>query len=122
MSGNVDAGVQHIALATDNIFETSAILAEANFPRLEISPNFYTAIMSEFALDPELVDQMREGNILYSRRGDGEYFQIYSQPIFNGFFFEIVERRGGYAGYGAKNAPIRLAAQNEYQQSRDNVA
>ena len=41
---------------------------------------------------------------------------------FNGFFFEIVERRGGYAGYGAKNAPIRLAAQNEYQQSRDNVA
>ena len=40
----------------------------------------------------------------------------------NGFFFEIVERRGVYAGYGAKNAPIRLAAQNEYQQSRDNVA
>lgn len=122
LSGNVDAGVQHIALATDNIFETSAILAEADFPRLEISPNYYTAIMSEFALDPKLIDQMREGNILYSRRGDAEYFQIYSQPIFNGFFFEIVERRGGYAGYGAKNAPIRLAAQNEYQQSRDNVA
>lgn len=122
LSGNVDAGVQHIALATDDIFETSVILAEAGFPRLEISPNYYTAIMSEFALESKLVDQLRAGNILYSRRGDGEYFQIYSQPIFNGFFIEIVERRGGYSGYGAKNAPIRLAAQNEFQQSRDNVA
>ena len=27
------------------------------------------------------------------------------------FFFEIVERRGGYAGFGAVNAPVRLAAQ-----------
>ena len=43
---------------------------------------------------------------------EGEYFQIYSVTAFwGGFFLEIVERRGGYDGYGARNAPIRLAAQ-----------
>ena len=41
----------------------------------------------------------------------GEYFQIYGLPLFNGFFFEVVQRKGGYQGYGARNAPIRLAAQ-----------
>jgi 4-hydroxyphenylpyruvate dioxygenase len=28
-------------------------------------------------------------------------------------FFELVERRGGYAGHGAANTPIRMAAQRE---------
>jgi 4-hydroxyphenylpyruvate dioxygenase len=40
----------------------------------------------------------------------GEYFQIYTDTFDGGFFFEIVERRA-YPGFGAANAPIRLAAQ-----------
>ena len=62
-----------------------------------------------------MIAQLRRGNILYDRAAGAEYFQIYSRPIFNGFFFEIVERRMGYAGYGARNAPIRLAAQSKTQ-------
>ncbi|MBO6895679.1 MAG: hypothetical protein JJ866_27425 [Roseibium sp.] len=54
--------------------------------------------------------------MLYDRDESGEYFQIYGTPIFNGFFFEIVERRGNYQGYGARNAPIRLAAQLRFLQ------
>ena len=46
----------------------------------------------------------------YDREGDAEYFQVYTSTIEDRFFFEIVERRG-YRGYGAVNAPIRLAAQ-----------
>lgn len=42
---------------------------------------------------------------LYDRDDNGEYFQIYSRTFGEGFFFEIIERRGAYGGYGAMNAP-----------------
>ncbi len=108
------AGVQHIALLSDDIFETSDQLASAGFPRLEISQNYYADLQAEFALDDDFVSQLKAGNILYSQRDGGEYFQIYSAPIFGGFFFEIVQRKGGYQGYGARNAPARLAAQMKF--------
>jgi len=87
------------------------MLAQAGFQRLEIAANYYADLQVCFDLDDQLLDRLRAGNILYDREGNAEYFQIYSVPIFEGFFFEIVERRGGYEGYGARNAPIRLAAQ-----------
>ena len=40
----------------------------------------------------------------------GEFFQIYTRTFEDRFFFEIVQRRA-YGGFGAGNAPIRLAAQ-----------
>ena len=45
------------------------------------------------------------------RDADAEYFQIYTQTFEQRFFFEIVERRSGYKGFGAPNAQIRLTAQ-----------
>jgi 4-hydroxyphenylpyruvate dioxygenase len=48
--------------------------------------------------------------VLYDRAGDAEFFQVYTTTLEGGFFFEIVERRR-YSGFGAVNAPIRLAAQ-----------
>ena len=110
------AGVQHIALRTDDIFETSAFLESAGFRRLEIAQNYYDDLDTRFDLDHALLSRLRAGNVLYDRDGDSEYFQIYSVPILHGFFFEIVERRRGYEGYGARNAPIRLAAQMRYLQ------
>lgn len=112
------AGVQHIAFSSDDIFETSEHLAEAGFSRLEIADNYYVDLKSRFGLDDEFVAQMKRGHILYDRDGDAEFFQIYSTPIFDGFFFEIVERRRGYQGYGARNAPIRLAAQMHFQKGQ----
>lgn len=111
LAGQVGPGVQHIAFLSDDIFETSARLAEAGFARLEIPANYYADLQTRFGLSEELTAGLQAASILFDRDGSGEYFQIYSQPIFGGFFFEIVERRGGYAGYGARNAPIRLAAQ-----------
>lgn len=108
------AGVQHIALLSDDIFETSERLETSGFVRLEISPNYYVDLASEFGLDDAFIAQLKAGNILYSRRGDAEYFQIYSAPIFGGFFFEIVQRKRGYEGYGARNASARLAAQMKF--------
>ena len=48
--------------------------------------------------------------MLYDRDGNAEYLQAYTRTFENRFFFELVERRG-YRGFGAANAPIRLAAQ-----------
>ncbi len=41
----------------------------------------------------------------------GEFFQVYTHIFDERFFFEIVERRHNYQGFGAANAAIRLAAQ-----------
>jgi len=113
------AGVQHIALLTDDIFETSEILTQHDFGRLQIPQNYYADLRATFGLDPEFVEQLQTGSILYDSDGAGEYFQIYSRTMFNGFFFEIVQRKGGYAGFGARNAPIRLAAQQAHASSTD---
>ena len=105
------AGVQHIAFQSDDIFETSAQLRKSGFPSLSIAENYYADLQATFGLSEDLIAQLRRDNILYDRAAGSEYFQIYSRPIFNGFFFEIVERRSGYSGYGARNAAFRLAAQ-----------
>ena len=57
---------------------------------------------------------MAQRDILYDRDGDTEYFQFYTRAFARRVFFELVERRG-YAGYGAVNAPIRLAAQARHK-------
>lgn len=111
LAERIGAGVQHIAFLTDDIFETSAHLAQHQFPRLDLPSNYYQNLQAQFSLSDELMSQLQEHNILYDQNGKEEYFQIYSQPVFNGFFFEIVERRLGYGGYGARNASMRLAAQ-----------
>ncbi len=108
------AGVQHIAFSSDDIFETSAQLEAAGFARLKVPANYYDDLGVRFDLRPERLNALRAGNILYDCEAGSEYFQIYSTAFWGGFFFEIVERRGGYGGYGARNAPIRLAAQIQH--------
>ena len=103
------SGIQHIAFATDDIFATAEALAENGFKPLVISANYYDDIEARFGLEPALVERMKIANILYDRDDAGEYFQLYSPTYGEGFFFEIVERRG-YAGYGAPNAIFRIAA------------
>lgn len=103
------SGIQHIAFETADIFASAEALAENGFKALAISANYYDDIEARFGLDPTLVERMKMANILYDRDDHGEYFQLYSPTYGEGFFFEIVERRG-YAGYGAPNAIFRIAA------------
>ena len=105
------ASVQHVALAADDIFATVDALVARGFEPLPISPNYYADLVARFDLAPDLLTRMRAGNILYDRDGAGEFFQVYSRTSAGGVFFEILERRGGYEGYGAPNAPFRIAAQ-----------
>ncbi len=103
------SGIQHIAFSTDDIFATAEALRANGFRALPISPNYYGDVEARFGLDAALTERLRAGNILYDRDEHGEYFQLYSGTYAEGFFFEIVERRG-YRGYGAANAIFRIAA------------
>ena len=105
------SSIQHLAFRTGDIFAAAARLREAGFAPLRISPNYYDDLEARYSLPSDLAYRLRAGNILYDRDDTGEFFQIYSQTYGDGFFFEIVERRGGYDGYGAANAPFRIAAQ-----------
>jgi 4-hydroxyphenylpyruvate dioxygenase len=58
-----------------------------------------------------MIDRLRANNILYDRDRGGEYFQLYSPVFGEGFFLEVVQRCGGYSGYGAPNAIFRIASQ-----------
>ena len=107
------AMIQHIAFASSDIFRTAAALANNGFRPLAISRNYYDDVEARFGLEPDFAEQLRAANILYDRDAHGEYFQLYSPLLGEGFFFEIVERRG-YRGYGASNAIFRIAAQKRH--------
>lgn len=104
------AGVQHIAFAAGDIFAVAARMRAAGAQLLTIPDNYYDDLEARLALAPTLVDRLRANGILYDEDEGGAYFQIYTAAFADRFFFEIVQR-DGYAGYGAANAPIRLAAQ-----------
>ena len=105
------ASVQHLAFATYDIFATVAALVEKGFRPLAMPENYYRDLAARFDLPEDLLQKMRAANILYDRDETGALFQCYSGSMFGGLFFEIVQRSGGYKGYGAPNAPFRIAAQ-----------
>ena len=114
------AGFQHIAFTTNDIFATARELIERDVPLLSIPANYYADLVARFGLDAELVSQMAAYNILFDRDEAGaEYWQLYTRAFEKRFFFEIIERRGSYAGYGASNAPIRLGAQSQFRTDPD---
>jgi 4-hydroxyphenylpyruvate dioxygenase len=105
------SSVQHLAFETNDIFATAAALKARGFRPLTLSANYYDDLQARFGLDAGLNERLRAENILYDRDEHGEFFQLYAPTWSEGFIFEMVERRNGYRGYGAANAPFRTAAQ-----------
>jgi 4-hydroxyphenylpyruvate dioxygenase len=104
------SGVQHIALATDDLLATVARLEQNGVRLLAIPENYYDDLLAKTDLPADQLAMLKAHNILYDREGNAEYLQVYTETYDQRFFFEIVQRRG-YRGYGATNAPVRLAAQ-----------
>ena len=111
VSSQGGATVHHIAFACADVFATMEALIARGARFVPISANYYDDLLARFLLPEATVARMRALNILYERTGDGEYFHAYSEPFADRFFFEIVQRTGGYDGYGALNAPARIASQ-----------
>ena len=117
VQGVMGAGVQHIALQTDDIFEAARATHALGLAVLPVPPNYYDDLQARFGLSEEATAALRDANMFYDRDGGGEYFHFYSRAFDKRVFFEIVERRG-YSGYGAGNSSVRLAAQARYKEQR----
>jgi len=105
-----------VALATDDIFATAQALRDEGAAVLTIPANYYADIAARFGFDDALVARMQALGILYDEDADGHgFWQLYSRAFDKLFFFEFVQRAGGYTGYGASNAGVRLAAQNRFR-------
>jgi len=102
---------QHIAFGCADIFATAAAFADREVPTLAIPQNYYDHLAARTDLEPAAVRRLGEHGILYDRGADGEYFHFYVKALSPGLFFEIVQRTGGYDGFGAPNAPVRRAMQ-----------
>lgn len=99
----------HIALSTHNIFATVDALRARGLELLQIPDNYYDDIAARFELSPQDVDRMRNHRVLYDADASGTFLHAYTPPV-GKLCFEIVQRHGGYDGYGAPNASVRLAA------------
>ncbi|MGC5701872.1 bifunctional sugar phosphate isomerase/epimerase/4-hydroxyphenylpyruvate dioxygenase family protein [Pseudomonas sp. NFXW11] len=105
------SGVHHIAFDCDDLFAEVSRAKAAGVPLLDIPLNYYDDLAARFDFDDEFLSQLAYYNVLYDRDAQGgELFHVYTEAFEGRFFFEIIQRRNGYGGYGAANVAVRLAA------------
>jgi 4-hydroxyphenylpyruvate dioxygenase len=103
--------VHHIAFDCEDIFIQVARAKEAGVQLLDIPLNYYDDLAARFDFDDEFLSELAYYNVLYDRDANGgELFHVYTEAFDDRFFFEILQRKNGYAGYGAANVAVRLAA------------
>jgi 4-hydroxyphenylpyruvate dioxygenase len=111
--GVPDVAWQHIALASSDIVTTVRRLHTTGPALLPVPDNYYDDLQARHDLGPERHRLLRELGLLYDKDEHGEFLHCYTVTT-GRVFFEIVQRIGDYRGYGAANAPIRLAAQHTH--------
>ncbi|MFF7718441.1 bifunctional sugar phosphate isomerase/epimerase/4-hydroxyphenylpyruvate dioxygenase family protein [Streptomyces luteogriseus] len=102
---------QHIALATDDVVASARRFREAGGSLLPVPANYYDDLAARFEFADGELETYRDLGILYDRDDHGVFRHCYTRTV-GRVFFELVQRDGGYRGYGAANTPVRLAAQH----------
>ncbi len=102
---------QHVAFATDDVVTVARRAVERGLVPLEIPQNYYEDLHSRFDLPAAEVETMAELGLLHDRDATGDFTHFYTATV-GSVFFEVVQRRGAYDGFGAPNAAVRLAAQS----------
>jgi 4-hydroxyphenylpyruvate dioxygenase len=102
---------QHVAFACSDVIGLARAARERGAEFLPVSDNYYDYLAGRFGLDEPTVAELRDLGLLYDRDAHGgEFVHFYTRTV-GTVFFEFVQRRGDYDGYGIDNAPVRLAAQ-----------
>jgi 4-hydroxyphenylpyruvate dioxygenase len=101
---------QHVAFSCSDVVGLARTARANGAQLLPVPDNYYDYLSGRFGLDDATVDTYRELNMLYDRDPGGDFVHFYTRTV-GTVFFEFVQRRGRYDGYGADNAPVRLAAQ-----------
>ena len=101
---------QHVAFATADIVDVARAATAAGAPIVAVPDNYYDDLDARLALPSSQLSELRELNILLDRSPDGEFLHFYTDVLGGRVFFEVVQRIGGYQGYGETNSPVRMAA------------
>ncbi|MER5733779.1 4-hydroxyphenylpyruvate dioxygenase [Streptomyces sp. NPDC002138] len=116
------AGVQHIALATNDIVATVRAMRAAGVAFLD-TPDSYYDTLGEWAGETRVpVETLRELKILVDRDEDGYLLQIFTKPVQDKptVFFEMIERHGSM-GFGKGNFKALFEAIEREQEKRGNL-
>ena len=89
-------GVQHVAMATNNILETVAALKSRGVEFLRVPDAYYDALIQRVGKIDETIEPLRELGILVDRDEDGYLLQIFTKPVEDRptVFYEIIQRKG----------------------------
>ncbi|WP_295178408.1 4-hydroxyphenylpyruvate dioxygenase [uncultured Christiangramia sp.] len=90
------AGVQHIALATDNIIETVTALRDRGVEFLYVPETYYDDLLDRVGDIDEDLAPLKELGVLVDRDDEGYLLQIFTKPVLDRptMFFEIIQRKG----------------------------
>jgi len=89
-------GVQHIAMATDDIIETVSALRRNDVSFLRVPDTYYEMLPGRVGDIEEDIHRLAELGILVDRDDEGYLLQIFTKPVEDRptLFFEIIQRRG----------------------------
>jgi len=113
------SGVQHLAVATDNIMETVAELRRRGVDFLEVPDTYYDDLEARVGKIEEDMDELRKLNILVDRDDQGYLLQLFTKPVEDRptLFYEIIQRRGARA-FGKGNFKALFEAIEREQERR----
>ncbi|MBC2838008.1 4-hydroxyphenylpyruvate dioxygenase [Robiginitalea sp. SC105] len=113
------AGVQHMALATDNIIKTVSDLRERGVEFLRVPAVYYEDVLDRVGEIDEELEPLRDLGILIDRDEEGYLLQIFTKPILDRptLFIEIIQRKGARS-FGKGNFKALFEAIEREQESR----
>jgi 4-hydroxyphenylpyruvate dioxygenase len=116
------AGVQHIAIATDDIIHTVGQLRERGVEFLYVPDTYYDDVMQRVGKINEDLEELKKLNILIDRDEEGYLLQIFTKPVQDRptVFFEIIERNGAKS-FGKGNFKALFESIEREQALRGNL-
>jgi 4-hydroxyphenylpyruvate dioxygenase len=117
-------GVQHIAMATDDIISTVSALRSRGVEFLEVPDSYYNVdVLKERVGDiDEQIDALKRLSILVDRDPEGYLLQIFTKPVQDRptIFYEIIQRKGART-FGEGNFKALFEAIEREQAKRGNL-
>ncbi|MEQ8714558.1 MAG: 4-hydroxyphenylpyruvate dioxygenase, partial [Cyclobacteriaceae bacterium] len=113
------AGIQHVAVATDNIIETVTALRDRGVEFLRVPAIYYDTVMDRVGEIDEDLEPLKELGILIDRDDEGYLLQIFTKPVEPRptMFFEIIQRKGAKS-FGKGNFKALFEAIEREQELR----
>ena len=113
------SGVQHIAVATDNIIETVTALKSRGVEFLRVPATYYETVLDRVGTIDEDLEPLRDLGILIDRDDEGYLLQIFTKPVEPRptMFFEIIQRKGAQS-FGKGNFKALFEAIEREQELR----